>query len=402
MVLNIHVYFKLPATVLASFKRMTIRFFFLLLMLQHSSTSVAQDSSHLQISLLTCTAGDELYSTFGHSAIRVIDSSSVSDIVFNYGTFNFDDPNFYTKFIRGKLLYYVSASPFDEFKAEYQSTNRGITEQILNLTADQKIAIAHFLYNNIKEENRYYLYDFFLDNCTTRLRDIIVGNKSNYLPLRAVLPEGTRFRQAIHACLDKNAKHWSKLGIDLLLGAPTDAVMTTAQTQFLPKTLMQALDSSNANHQLVKSSQALYPFTESEPSSTVFTPMVVFTLLLLSIVAIGFSSNKTAIAFLHGFDGLLFFAFGAFGCLFIFMWVGTDHPMVKNNFNLLWAWPTHALVAFFINSKKQWVKKYLGFTIIGLVLVLLSWSFLPQQMNNALIPVVALLIYRSVRRYLSI
>ncbi len=402
MALNIHVNFKFSATVFAPFKRMTIRFFFLLLMLQQCATSIAQDSSHLQISLLTCTSGEELYSTFGHSAMRIIDSSSASDIVFNYGTFNFDDPNFYTKFIRGKLLYYVSASPFDEFKDEYQSTGRGITEQILNLTADQKIAIVEFLYNNIKEENRYYLYDFFLDNCTTRLRDIIVGNKPNYPPLQPVLPKGTRFRQAIHACLDKNGKHWSKLGVDLLLGIPTDAAMTTAQTQFLPNTLMQALDRSNANHQLVKSSQALYPFTESEPAVTIFTPTVVFTLLLLFIVAIGFSNHKIAITFLQGFDGLLFFAFGAFGCLFIFMWMGTDHPMVKNNFNLLWAWPTHAIVAFFINSKKQWVKKYLVFTIIGLVLVLISWSFLPQQMNSALIPLVALLIYRAVRRYPSI
>ena len=103
----------------------------------HISTS-AQDSSRLRISLLTCTPGEELYSTFGHSAFRVIDSNSVTDIVYNYGTFNFDDEGFYIKFTRGRLLYYVSAWNFTDFKYDYQSTNRGITEQVLNLTERKK------------------------------------------------------------------------------------------------------------------------------------------------------------------------------------------------------------------------------------------------------------------------
>lgn len=359
----------------------------------------AQDSSHIRVSLLTCTPGDELYSIFGHSALRVTDSSSVSDIVFNYGTFNFDDPGFYIKFIRGKLLYYVSTADFDSFKFEYQSTNRGMTEQVLNLNAAQKIELLHFVYNNAKEQNRYYQYDFFLDNCTTRLRDIIVKYKTNYPPLKPVMPANTRFRQAIHEYLDKGGKYWSKLGIDLLLGAPTDAVMTTAQSEFLPDNLMKALDNSNQNHQLVVSTSTLYSFTPDTNKQSFFTPMVVFSILLILIVAISFSRNKKAIIFLNGFDGLLFFLTGALGILFVFMWTDTDHSMVKNNFNLIWAWPTNMLIAFFINSKKSWVKKYLSLLITGLIIVLLCWFFLPQQMNNALLPIVVLLLYRSFRRY---
>lgn len=359
----------------------------------------AQDSSHIRVSLLTCTPGNELYSIFGHSALRVTDSSSVSDIVFNYGTFNFDDPGFYIKFIRGKLLYYVSTADFDSFKFEYQSTNRGMTEQVLNLNAAQKIELLHFVYNNAKEQNRYYQYDFFLDNCTTRLRDIIVKYKTNYPPLKPVMPANTRFRQAIHEYLDKGGKYWSKLGIDLLLGAPTDAVMTTAQSEFLPDNLMKALDSSNQNHQLVVSTSTLYSFTPDTNKQSFFTPMVVFSILLILIVVISFSRNKKAIIFLNGFDGLLFFLTGALGILFVFMWTDTDHSMVKNNFNLIWAWPTNMLIAFFINSKKSWVKKYLSLLITGLIIVLLCWFFLPQQMNNALLPIVVLLLYRSFRRY---
>ena len=369
-------------------------------------TLFAQDTSHIRISLLTCTPGEELYSTFGHSGIRLYDSSRAindhQDIVFNYGTFNFDDPGFYMKFIRGKLLYFVSAADFADFKDEYQSTNRGITEQVLNLSAPEKISLEHFLFNNIKEENKYYKYDFFFDNCTTRLRDIILKHKKNYPALKAVMPQGTRFRQAIHQYLDKNNKQWSKLGIDILLGVPTDAVMTTAQSQFLPENLMKAFDSSNDDRQLVLSSTNLYPIQNINEQSSLFTPMMIFGLLLVLITVLDLSKNKWARAFLAGFDGLLFFLTGTIGILLIFMWLGTDHAMCKSNYNLLWAWPTHAIVAFFINNKKQWVKKYLVVTAVGLVLVLLSWFFLPQQLNNTLIIICLLLLFRTVRKYMAL
>ena len=109
-----------------------------------------------------------------------------------------------------------------------------MTEQVLNLSAEEKINIRHALIENLKEENKFYFYDFFLDNCTTRLRDIIVKYHNPQPKLPAVMPAHYTFRNAIHQYLDSNHKDWSKFGIDILLGAPTDAVMTTAQQQFLP------------------------------------------------------------------------------------------------------------------------------------------------------------------------
>src|SRR5450631_3558547 len=126
-------------------KKLFRRLFFICIFAHLHICTFAQDSSRLRISLLTCTSGEELYSTFGHSAYRVIDSNSVTDIVYNYGTFNFDDEGFYLKFIRGKLLYYVSVENFPEFKFAYQSTNRGMTEQVLHLSAAEKSSIQHFL-----------------------------------------------------------------------------------------------------------------------------------------------------------------------------------------------------------------------------------------------------------------
>ncbi|MEO8771835.1 MAG: DUF4105 domain-containing protein [Ferruginibacter sp.] len=390
---------------------MKISFFKLLLFISILSascaSSYAQDSSHLRISLLTCTPGEELYSTFGHSALRVVDSSSVTDYVYNYGTFNFNDEGFYLKFIRGKLMYYISLENFKDadgyygFESSYKLEHRGITEQVLNLSAEEKINIQHLLNKNLKEENKFYKYDFFLDNCTTRLRDIIIKSKHPNPLLPAVMPTTTTFRNAIHLYLDHNKQYWSKLGIDILLGAPTDAVMTTSQQQFLPDNLMKSLDSSK-NVKIVRSSSNLYDLPQSTDNLSWFTPVVFFSLLMFLFIALGFSKNKRVQMILSGLDGFLFFMTGLLGILLIFMMTATDHSMTKNNYNILWAWPTHLIISFFINSKRKIVKKYFLIVSVCLVLLLLSWFFLPQQMSPALIPFLLLLLYRSVNKYLLI
>ena len=136
-----------------------------------STRAFAQDSCHLRISLLTASPGEELYETFGHSALRITDSVRNTDIVYNYGTFNFDEPNFYLKFIKGTLPFYLSDDNFDNFIAEYQQENRGITEQVLNLTCFQKYKINALLNENMMGPNRTYQYKFTFDNCTTRQRN---------------------------------------------------------------------------------------------------------------------------------------------------------------------------------------------------------------------------------------
>ena len=377
-------------------KKILLRLFFISILAHQHISTFAQDSSRLRISLLTCTPGEELYSTFGHSALRVIDSSASKDIVFNYGTFDFDDPDFYSKFVKGKLMYFVSTEYFKDFKEEYQLSNRGITEQVLKLTIEEKTAVQKFLYHNAKEENKYYKYDFLFDNCTTRLRDIIVLNKKTKPVFKNVMPEGTTFRQAIHEYLDKNDKEWAKLGIDILLGAPTDAVMTTEQQQFLPENLMKAFDSTG---NLVASSSSLYAYQKQSESKSWFNPLIIFSLLLLFTVLLDLSKNKFAAGFLKFFDILLFLVAGALGILLLFMWFGTDHAMCKSNYNLLWAWPTHFIAAFFISKKKNWVKKYLLITVIGLLIFLAAWFFLPQQLNTSLLAIALLLLYRSLRKY---
>jgi hypothetical protein len=350
--------------------------------------------SRLQISLLTCTPGEELNETFGHSALRVIDSNSVTDHVYNYGTFDFEDKNFYVKFIKGKLKYFVNIDQFQEFTFFYQQANRGITEQVLNLTEQEKQNIYQALIENIKEENKYYQYDFFLDNCTTRLRDIIEKYKQPKPILPSVMPTSYTFRNAIHQYLDKNNKAWSKLGIDILLGARTDAVMTVEQQKFLPENLMHSLDSTK-NTNIVSSSQQLYLYDSTNIKSSFFTPLFLSSAILLFFVLLSLFKNNFSKKLLRFFDGFLFFITGALGILLIFMWVGTDHIMTKSNYNLLWASPLFIVYAFLLNKASKQVKKVSLFVSIYLLLVLCSWFFLPQLMNNGLLPIVVLLAWRS-------
>jgi len=357
----------------------------------------AQDSSRLRISLLTCTPGDELYSTFGHSALRVIDSNSVSDLVYNYGTFNFDEKNFYLKFIQGRLKYFLSIENFQDFKNDYISDNRGITEQVLNFSAREKEDILHALIENYKEENRYYLYDFFLDNCTTRLRNIILKHHYPAAVLPPVMPVDYSFRDALHQYLKKGSMAWSRLGIDILLGASADDKMTAAQQEFLPDNLMQGMNNV-PNTAMVSSVQNLYPINSPGDKRVFFTPLIIFCCIFLLFTLLSILRSVAAKRILFVLDSLLFFTVGLLGILLLTVWLITDFPMLKNNYNLLWAWPTHMLYAFLINSRSKKIKTYSAFTCIFLLLLLCSWYFLHQHMPVALTPLVLLMSWRSGKR----
>ncbi len=369
--------------------------FFILLVFAFVLKANAQDSSRLRISLLTCTPGNDLYSIFGHSAIRIVDSNNVNDLVFNYGTFNFNDEEFYIKFVKGKLNYFVSVQQTEDFIYSYTAEERGVTEQVLNLSEQEKNNIKRALIENLKEENKYYQYDFFYDNCTTRLRDIISKNKQPNPILPYVMPEKTRFRQAIHMYLNKSEQHWSKLGIDLLLGAKTDKIMSAEEQEFLPENLMNAFDHCT-NQKLVSEKVQLSPPTFiNQISKSLFTPNFCFWIFFSIVLFLSFVKNKFISIIASGLDFTILFFTGALGILFIFMWFGTDHIMTKNNYNILWALPTNLIAAFFIKSKLNFVRNYFVFITCFLSLVLICWNFLPQQLNVSLIPIILSLMVRS-------
>lgn len=354
-------------------------------------------SCSVRISLLTAAPGEELYSTFGHSALRVTDSVNNTDIVYNYGTFDFDQPGFYRKFIRGKLNYFLSRDYFDSFKEAYQQENRNLTEQVLNLSCSEKQKIQVLLDNNLLPQNLYYKYDFLFDNCTTRLRDLVEKAADSSVQFIPVVKTKVTFRNLIHEYLDYNDKQWSKLGIDILLGSKTDAIMQPREVMFLPDYLMKSFDSSYIDSRpLVAKKEIVYQSTgNGNLKGNLTHPMFIFSCAFVIIAFMSFTKNAVLRKILFSLDGILFFLTGLLGLLLLFMWFGTDHVMCENNYNLLWAWPFNIIAAFYTHSLHRRIKIY--FLIYGLFnLILLGlWVLLPQQLNISLIPFIGILIFRS-------
>jgi hypothetical protein len=371
-------------------------FFFPFYSLFAQTDSTNDTNCRLRISLLTCTPGKELYSTFGHSALRVTDTSTGADLIFNYGTFDFDDPAFYSKFTRGKLLYFVSVDKFENFLEEYKYEQRGITEQVLNLSCSEKQNLVAALQENAKEENKYYKYDFVYDNCTTRLRDIVFKNARGSTGTKNIRPGNkVTFRNLIHEYLDKSYQYWSKLGIDVLMASPADKKISNHEAMFLPDYLLKGFDSTTVNNKpLVSEKMEILKPTLEVNKSPLLSPFAIFAILFLLIAVLSFS--KIAGKFLAVFDFLLFFLSGVLGILILFMWFGTDHQACRNNFNIAWAFPFHFIIVFFIYRKWNWLRYYFLINAILLLLLLIFWKWLPQEMNNALLPVVALLMLRSI------
>ncbi|WP_336516856.1 DUF4105 domain-containing protein [Pollutibacter soli] len=354
------------------------------------------DTCRLKISLLTCSPGTELYSTFGHSAIRVTDLAAGTDIVYNYGTFDFYDPMFLMKFTRGQLLYYLDQQSFSGFMNDYRAENRSVSEQILNLNCEEKTELQKALFVNIRDENKFYQYDFLFDNCTTRIRDLILKQKGMQYQTANVLPAtGFTFRNHIHHYLDNNKQFWSKLGIDILLGKKMDRAMTNDEAMFLPDYLEKGFDSSSSRNQhLVLTKKVLFEKQELASEGFAITPSFVFWALAILIGLATFFLRPNS-KLLTAIDFFIFFFNGLLGCFLVFMWFGTDHNTTQNNLNLLWAIPTHIIAAFFIRNKNSASKLYFQVTTVLCALLLLSWAFLPQELNKALFPWVLLTGIRS-------
>lgn len=389
---------NLPSQVgIRKYKKSVLVVFFLLYLFDSRSASAL--SFQTQFSLLTLAPGEELYSSFGHSAIRVHDPVTGLDKVYNYGTFDFNEPGFYTKFVRGKLNYRLSVSDLNYMLWEAQTQNRQLTEQVLNLSEDQKQRLYEFLETNALPENRNYLYDFFFDNCSTRIRDALQTACGKSLQFRLQLPEPRTFRQL----LDKYLVHksWADFGMDLGQGARSDRLASGYEAMFLPEYLLKGFDSATLLRQnqavpFVLETKILYQAQLVSTEQGFFTPAVMLWLLFI-IVAYFTYRNLVQKHWNRRLDGLLFGLTGILGLVIAFLWFGTDHRVTVNNWNLLWALPLHLPVAFLIvrSTLNTWLKYY--FLVCGMLnlLLLLSWQTIPQELDAELIPWVLMLGLRA-------
>lgn len=368
----------------------------------YSGDFTLSDSS--KISFITCGSGDELYSTFGHSAVRVYDPENEMDLVFNYGTFDFGDPEFYSKFVRGKLNYFLSVAHFEDFLDAYIDENRSVYEQVLNLSAKDRNAVFEYLKENYKEENRFYLYDFFFDNCSTRELDIL----EEVLKSRLVFPPTARetsdssFRQLTDPYLTRMP--WSDFGIDLGLGSPTDRKARFVEYAYLPDKLKDLIAVSyirdgDTNKPLVKEAHYLYASTNSSGNTgfSITDPLgCTLILLAIGIVCTFYGLRKGRYWF--WLDNILFLIVGLTGCLLFFLWFGTDHTATVWNYNILWALPSHVVFALVLKKIRysSFSRYYLLITIAGCLATILVRIVGIQLIHTAAFPIVALIILRSV------
>jgi len=357
-------------------------------------------SEGAKISLLTGSPGDELYSTFGHSAIRVLDPAQNLDSIFNYGTFDFNTTNFYVKFVRGQLDYKLSRESFRQLEYGFKYENRSVVEQELNLTLDQKIKLYSLLQENYKLENRYYKYDFFFDNCATRIRDIMItafGDDFQYNYPEAWEKDDLTFRNLIDLYL--TYQHWSDFGIDLALGLPTDAVARPSDYMFLPDYLAEGFAKATIIRDgkkvpFIISSKTIIPRKDVKPKEYLITPTKLMWLLFALSAALNYFTHRKALK-IHWFDVLYFSVIGVVGWVVFLLWFYTDHIATKGNLNLLWAVPIYFPFFFFWNKLSQKVKQWIIIVLGGInVIILLSWWVFPQNYHDAFIPLILIILLR--------
>lgn len=372
---------------------------FLISILHHLGFSQEVELSPLsKISLLTVGTGEDLAAKFGHSAIRVQDPTLGIDEVYGYGTYDFEDPNFYLNFTRGKLAYTISRIPFNYFEYSYKQEKRWIKQQLLDLTLEQRNSIVAFLEHNLLPENKKYKYDFLFDNCATRIPMVFektLGNGFHYD--YDYLENRYSFRQLIRQNLNPNT--WSNFGIDLALGSVIDRKATPYEHLFLPIYVYKQMQHTTLNGKpIVKEESLLLDIpAQEEDSLFLMTPAFWLGLLLVLVGYFTYIDYKTGKRS-KWLDFSLFLLTGLSGILILFLWFGTDHLSTKMNFNTLWAFAPNTLIAFLLIKKELpfWISKYILLLVLLLGITSILWIINVQVFASLLVIIMLALAIRYV------
>ena len=372
-----------------------INIFFLLVLIFFSPNIYAnelENKNRYKISILSIGEGPSLVDAFGHTAIRVKDAQLKNDIVFNFGVYDFNSPNFYSNFVKGRPEYKLAIQNYSNLIQNYIRQKRYIVEHQLNLDQNSTKIIIDLLVEKLNDP--YYIYDYFRDNCTTRAANIVIDKTNNKFKDDKLKSEAIlTYRDLIHRKINENS--WAALGIDLCLGAIIDKKINTRETFFLPENLMNYLDLYEGD--IIKRNIIYSPESEISYRENLPSPLLINLILSLIIVAItifNFKSNKWN----KSLDSLIFLISGSIGILIIYLWFFSNHFAGAQNFNFLWAFPLNFALIFAIYKNKipNWSIGFIKLLIIMIILLLLHWSTGVQKYNLTLLPIfVALLIRYS-------
>lgn len=366
-----------------------------------SYSQIVELSAYAEISIITSGPGDHLYEKFGHTAVRVKDPMLNLDLLYNYGIFDFNDPNFYSNFVKGFMKYKLARYPFHHALKSAQQDERWVKQQVLNLTQDQKNAYFKFLENNALPKNANYFYDPFFDNCATRPKDILKDILKDKLTFdTSTLQESKSLRDLMNEKINPNT--WGSFGINIALGSKLDKIATVEEYMYLPEYLFSILEKSKVNKNnsevnVVRNTKTLIDYNTKLAKADTISPFLIFSILFIIISLVTFfdykKGKRTKIV-----DFSLFFSTGITGILIVYLWFFTNHSTAPNNFNFLWAFAPNFIFSFLLlkNEIKSWYKKY----FLALVVLI---SFIPilaligiQKFTYPLYPLVLLLIVRYV------
>ena len=377
---------------------------FLFITLQEIQSQELKLSVYSEISIITVGPGEVLFETFGHSAIRVKDSILGMDTIFNYGLFDFNQPNFYLNFVKGKLIYKIGKQSFQNFVASNNYQKRWMKAQVLNLSQIEKQKMFQLLEVNSYPENANYLYDPYFNNCATKLRDItkeILGDQIQFPT--SYSNEDYTMRQLMNKELPWNT--WGNFGINLALGSTLDKAITAEEYMYLPDYVYLAFKNAkksknNATISLIKNENIILKFKEKEIITQWYNPFFVFSIILLLTIVITYRDQKRNKRS-KWLDFLLFFLSGFLGLLICFLWFFTDHSTTPNNFNFLWAFAPNLCIGFVLLKRKMpsWISKYVMGYLVMLALTAIVWVFGIQQFSFAVLPIIAMLIVRNFYLY---
>ncbi len=347
--------------------------------------------------LLTCGPGTETYSRWGHSALRIVDHTAGTDRVYNWGVFDFSTPAFAWKFARGRLEYMLGVTTYERFIQEYFMEGRWVQSQKINLEPPEIIKMLELIDENLKPENIKYRYDFFYDDCSTRIRDLLEKSTGNAMVYPPDLDgDPPTFRFMVNKYLQKSP--WLEAGIDLLMGIPGNKKASVRDRMFLPVDMQQGLSDIVINRGgkmiplLTNPDTVLESSGKSEKSKFFTSPIVIFSLLLILVIIASalFRTKKPN----RIFDTLIFSVFSVLALMMLFFNFFTDHQQMKMNPNIIWLSPFIILCLISVLFNRRW---YMWFRIVFVLNVM--WFFVllifPHSSNGAFLPVLLILAVRS-------
>ena len=365
--------------------------------------SAEESMDSVEVGLLTCSPHQLIYGYFGHTAIRFHDLKNGDDWTFNYGIFNMRIPFFIPRFVFGLTDYEMGVMPFDVFCSEYGHFGSGVTEQILNLTQEEKQNLYDALAENYRPENRKYRYNYFYDNCTTRARDMIERCITGKVRYNEEQVSKTTYRNLVHDCTMIHP--WTSFGIDLALGAKSDREIGRAQQEFLPARLLQdfssavIIDANGQTRPLVMSTRIdVKPGVQVVDSGFPLTPTETSIVILLITVFISvYEFYKKRHMWIY--DGILMLTTGLAGLLITFL-LFSEHPTTTINFMFLVLNPLPLVYLPYMIKKSLKHKKdsFFKWAILPIILFYMAQVFGIQQYPTAMIILASCLLIRCVSR----